>query len=76
MITIDDKTKYGTKNVTGEGFRLVHNNEKVVTIVEGTAETITSTNHEVEEFETEQEVLGQITKAGLEYDPPVEEGYA
>lgn len=72
MITIDGKTK----NVTGEGFRLVHDRKRVVMLIEGTEETITSTKHEVEEFKTEQEALDWIKKMGLGYNPPVEEEYA
>jgi hypothetical protein len=70
MITIDEKTKYGTKNVTGTGFRLVHNDTKVVALIEGTEQTITSTNHKAEERSTKQEALTRIDILGLESEPP------
>ena len=68
MITIDGKTEYKTKNITGIGFRLVHNNTKVVALIEGTRQTITSTNHEAEEWDIEQEILNRIAVLGLEYE--------
>ena len=69
MITIDEKTKYGTKNITGVGFRLVYNNTKVIALIEGTEQTITSTNHKAEEWGTKQEALNQIDILGLDYEP-------
>ena len=69
MITIDEKTKYRTKNVTGVGFRLVHNGLKVIVLIEGTIQTVTSTNHKVEERGIKQELLKQINILGLEYEP-------
>ncbi len=70
MITIDGKTKYGTKNITGVGFGLIHNNTKVIALIEGTEKLVTSTNHKAEERSTKQEVLDRINKMGLEYTPP------
>ena len=70
MITIDEKTKYKTKNITGVGFRLVYNSMKVIALIEGGIQTITSTNHNVDERGTKQEVLNQIDVLGLTYEPP------
>jgi hypothetical protein len=70
MITIDGKTKYGTKNITGTGFGLIHNDIKVIALIKGTEKLVTSTNHNVEEFNVEQKALDRITELGLEYTPP------
>ena len=70
MITIDEKTKYKTKNITGTDYRLVHNGVKVVALIEGTEKTVTSTNHRAEECSTKQEALNRINALGLEYEPP------
>ena len=69
MITIDGETKYRTKNITGVGFRLVYNSIKVVALIKGTEQTVTSTNHNAEEWGTKQAVLNQIDALGLKYEP-------
>ena len=69
MITIDEETKYKTKNITGAGFRLVYNSTKVIALIEGTEQTITSTNHKAEERSTKKEILNQIDILGLDYEP-------
>ena len=69
MITIDEETKYKTKNITGVGFRLIYNSMKVVALIEGTEQTVTSTNHNAEERGTKQAVLDRIDVLGLKYEP-------
>ena len=64
MITIDKK---GIKHITGKGFRLVHDDTKVITLIEGTEQTITSANYRVEEWGIKQEALNRIDVLGLEY---------
>lgn len=54
--------------ITDKGFRLVHDSEKVIVLIEGTDTTITTTIHEVEEFKTEKEILDRIEELGLEYN--------
>ena len=65
MITIDGKIK----NITGKGLRLVHNDIRVIALIEGTKQTITSTTHKVEESNIEQEALNRIGILGLKYIP-------
>lgn len=54
---------------SGKAFRLVHDGNEAF-IIEGDEKTVTETIHEVEEFNTEKQVLKRIAKLGLKYDPP------
>lgn len=54
--------------ITGKGFRLVHDSEKVIALIEGTDTTITTTIYNAEEFKTEKEILDRIEELGLEYN--------
>lgn len=65
MITEKD----GIKNITGKMWRVVHDGEKVVAVIEGTETNVTSTSHSVMEFETQEECLAAIGCLGLKYDP-------
>ena len=60
---------YNMMKVTGKGFRLIHDDKKVLTLVEGTDGDQTITRHKVEEFPTENEVLDRIIELKLEYTP-------
>ena len=57
------------ENAKDKAFRLVYEDKKCFTLVEGSKETITSTLHIIEEFETEELALARIEKLGLEYNP-------
>ena len=65
MITTDEA---GINHAIGAKWRLVYDEEKVLTIVEGTDNNQTSSTHEIEEFDTEQAVLDRIEELGLEYN--------
>ena len=68
-----DKVKgeltFKVNKVTNKNFRLVYINGKVVTLVDGTDLTITSTLHTAEEFNVIEQAFSQIEKLGLEYTP-------
>ena len=59
------------KNITGESWRLVYDGEKVIALIEGTSDSVTSTSAEntVQEFNTEEEALDKIKELKLEYVP-------
>lgn len=63
MITISKNIK----TITEKMFRLVHDNVKVIVLIEGTEQSITTTIQEVEEFETKQQALDRIDELGLDY---------
>jgi len=65
MISTVTDNKIETKRVTGKNFRLVHDTKNVITVIEGTEKSTTHTIHEVEEFETEQEVQDFIEKGEM-----------
>ncbi len=62
MIKIDGNVK----NITGKAWRLVHDGIRVLALIEGTVETITTTKHEIEEFDTEEQAFERIKVLGLE----------
>ncbi len=66
LVTVDGQ-EYPFKNLTGAKWRLVHNGEKVLALIEGTERTVTSTMHSVEEFDTRQAALDRIEALNLEY---------
>ncbi len=66
LVTVDGQ-EYPFKNMTGAKWRLVHDTKKVLALIEGTEKTVTSTMHEVEEFETKQAALDRIEALNLEY---------
>lgn len=55
----------------GRAFRLVHD-DKSGFVIEGTGETITTSMHAIEEFDTEKKFLDRIEILNLEYDPPAQ----
>ena len=57
---------------SGDNWKLIHDGIKVMTIVEGTKDTVTTTIYKIEEFETEKEVFERIKTLGLEYTSPTE----
>lgn len=58
------------KHMTEAMSRLVFSGNRVLALIKGTERTVTSTSHEVREFETEQESLDYIGVSGLIYEPP------
>lgn len=52
------------KKITGKSFRLVHDGETAF-IIEGTEENETTTMHEVEEHNTEQQAMNRVKALGL-----------
>ena len=69
---VREELTFKVKKTTNKNFRLVYINGKVVTLVDGTDLTITSTLHTVEEFNTTEQTLSRIEKLGLEYTPDEE----
>jgi hypothetical protein len=65
-----EELTFTVENALQEAFRLVWEDVKVFTLVEGTNETITSSLHIIEEFGTEEQALNRIEELKLEYDPP------
>ena len=61
-----NELSFKVRHVSEKYFRLVFSGMIVWAIVEGTAKTITSTLHSVEEFTTKQRVLDRIDELGLE----------
>lgn len=61
---------FTVNHLSGKKYRLAHDNKTAWALVEGENTTFTSTLHTVEEFDTEKEALDQISKLGLEYNPP------
>ncbi len=57
--------EYDVFNVTGAKWRLVHNGEKVLALIEGTEKSVTSTMHDVEELDTKQKALDRIEALDL-----------
>ena len=66
---VKNELTFKVKEVTNKNFRLIYINDKVVTLVDGTDLTITSTLHTTEEFNVIEQALSQIEKLGLEYTP-------
>lgn len=64
MITINGNIK----TITGDKYRLIHDNTKVLALIDGSEQSKTTTIHEVEEFETEQQAIQRIEDLGLEYE--------
>ena len=63
-----EELTFVVRNAKQEAFRLVWENKKCFTLVEGSNKTITSTLHNIEEFKTAEQAFAQIEKLGLEYD--------
>ncbi len=63
--------KPGIKNIVGIQWRLIHDGEVVRALVEGSDDTVTTcqANLQVVEFDTKQECLNEIGALSLEYDP-------
>lgn len=51
--------------ITGKNFRLVHDIEKVIAIIEGSARSTTLTKSKVAEYETEKNLLTAVETLGL-----------
>ena len=47
--------------------RIVHDNKKVIVLLEDTEGTITKTPHNIEDFETKEKAISFISEKGLEY---------
>jgi len=60
---------YTMYKVTKKGFRLVHDDNNVLSLIEGTDNNQTMTIHRVEEFATEKEAMIRIKVLGLKYEP-------
>lgn len=56
------------KHVSEKGFRLIHNNVKLIAIIAGTERSITMTIFEVEKFATREEALDKVSKLKLEIE--------
>ncbi len=62
---------FKVNNATGKALRLVHDGKTVIAIIEGTAKTITSTLHTIEEFATKKHAEDRIKELGLQYTKEV-----
>ena len=56
---------FKVNHASGKSFRLVHDDVKVVAVIEGMDKTITSTMHTIEEFDTEKAVADRIEALNL-----------
>jgi len=59
---------YSAKTVSGEGIRMIHDTKKVLTLIQGSKDNMTTTIHPVEEFLNEKDLLDRINKLNLECD--------
>ena len=59
------------ENASGQAYRLVHNGQKVMALIEGSDNTITTSIYTIEEFATKQLAINRINALGLEYDPSI-----
>ena len=64
-IRISDSIPYECKAITGENWRLIYNDKKVIAKIKGTKQSRTVTIHTVEEFASEEEALERIDTLGL-----------
>lgn len=71
--TFYDKEKkelvFKINNATDTNFYLIYKNKKVLALIEGTNETVISTIHIMEEFNTKQEALDRVLVLELKYEP-------
>ncbi|MCD6379151.1 hypothetical protein J7M07_01735 [bacterium] len=65
MISIVTDNKIEIKMVTSKKFRLIHDSKNVIAVIDGTKESTTHTIHEVDEFDTFQEVEAFIKERKL-----------
>ena len=63
------KLELPIKRSSGKGWRLIHDGEKVLDIIEGTAQSVTSTIQHIEEFKTKKAMNTRIKKLKLEALP-------
>lgn len=63
--------EFRINTAVGKHFRLVHDGKKVLALVDGADNTVTSTLHPIEEFDTEKQALARIKALGLEYKADV-----
>ena len=61
----EGKLELPVKRSSGKGWRLIHDGEKVLDVIEGTAQSVTSTIQHIEEYKTEKAVNARIKKLGL-----------
>ena len=61
---------FKANRATGKNFRLVHNGETALAVIDGTEKTVTTTIYQIEEFDTKKKALDRIDKLGLEYENP------
>jgi len=59
------KFEFKINTASGKTFRLIHDGKKVLALVAGAVDTVTSTLHPIEEFETEKQALDRIKDLGL-----------
>lgn len=59
------KFEFKINTASGKTFRLIHDGKKVLALIPGTEDTVTSTLHPIEEFETEKQALDRIKDLGL-----------
>ncbi|KKL03618.1 hypothetical protein LCGC14_2624340, partial [marine sediment metagenome] len=62
---------FTVETASGKAYRLVHNGQKVMALIEGTDITFTTSIYTIEEFVTKQQALDRINSLGLEYDPVI-----
>ena len=62
---------FTVENASGAAYRLVHNGQKVMALIEGTDITTTSTIYTIEQFATKQQAIDRINSLGLEYAPAI-----
>jgi len=65
----EGKLELPVKRSSGKGWRLIHDGEKVLDIVEGTAQSVTSTIQHIEEFKTKKAMNSRIKALKLEALP-------
>jgi hypothetical protein len=59
-LTGTDGKKFDANEAHGIGWRLIHDGTKVIDLIEGTLENVTTTKYIIEEFPTKEDALAAI----------------
>jgi len=59
---------FKVKKITGKAWRLVYDGPKCITLIDGTDPSITTTIHDVNEYETEALALKAIEELGFDIE--------
>jgi len=62
-------SKNKTIQAKGRAWRIVHDGQRVITLVEGTDADMTSSKHEIEEQPTRRAAIARIAELELDFHP-------